>query len=300
MESITVTSRQQLLLQLLDVLGGACPSVDFQKILFLYCQQSESGQPYDFVPYKFGPFSFTSYEDRKKLAAKGLISADEGQWKLTKMGAALVEDEVDMFLSFFVAKLGSERGDELIAKTYRNYPYYATRSEIAERVLALEPEALASIRAAQGIAPDNKLFTIGYEGRSLEEYLNLLLRASVTILCDVRRNPLSRKYGFSKKTLMSACENVGIRYEHLPELGIDSEQRRDLRTQADYDVLFDDYRQHSLPKLSPTLATIQQWIEDGHAVALTCYEHLVQQCHRGCVAEALRSKYGPQFNAGHL
>jgi hypothetical protein len=48
------------------------------------------------------------------------------------------------------------------------------------------------------------IVTIGYEGRSLEAFLNLLLQNSVTLLCDVRRNPLSRKYGFSKSTLSKA------------------------------------------------------------------------------------------------
>ena len=32
------------------------------------------------------------------------------------------------------------------------------------------------------------LCTIGYEGRTLENYLNRLIRDGVTQLCDVRRN----------------------------------------------------------------------------------------------------------------
>lgn len=68
------------------------------------------------------------------------------------------------------------------------------------------------------------------------------------MLCDVRRNPWSRKYGFSKSTLSNACEGVGIRYEHLPELGIVSDARRNLETQADYDALFAHYERYDLPK----------------------------------------------------
>ena len=49
-------------------------------------------------------------------------------------------------------------------------------------------------------------------GKCLETYLNQLLRAGVTLLCDVRRNPLSRKYGFSKSTLSHAC---AVSYTHL-------------------------------------------------------------------------------------
>jgi uncharacterized protein (DUF488 family) len=59
------------------------------------------------------------------------------------------------------------------------------------------------------------LLTIGYEGKSLETYLNQLIKAGVTLLCDVRRNAVSRKYGFSKSTLSEARMRVGIDYEHL-------------------------------------------------------------------------------------
>ncbi|WP_348602891.1 DUF488 family protein [Bartonella tribocorum] len=50
-------------------------------------------------------------------------------------------------------------------------------------------------------AKDEKFcfFTIGYEGKSLENYLNCLLENNIKILCDVRKNPISRKYGFSKR-----------------------------------------------------------------------------------------------------
>ena len=44
-------------------------------------------------------------------------------------------------------------------------------------------------------------FTIGYEGRAIDEYMNLLLENHVKVLCDVRKNPISRKRGFSKTAL---------------------------------------------------------------------------------------------------
>ena len=136
------------------------------------------------------------------------------------------------------------RGNALVADVYRRHPWYATRSEIADKVLT----DCAEVERIHQARPDGVkagLFTIGYEGKSLEAYLNQLLRAGVTTLCDVRRNPLSRKYGFSKGTLSQSCERVGIRYEHLPQLGIASEERRDLKTQADYDALFAEYERES-------------------------------------------------------
>jgi uncharacterized protein (DUF488 family) len=122
----------------------------------------------------------------------------------------------------------------------------------------------------------------------------------VTLLCDVRRNPLSRKYGFSKSTLSKACEGVGIRYEHLPELGIDSEERRNLNTQADYDALFAEYERKSLPRQTQALATIREWVQGGERVALTCFERLPHQCHRHCVAKALAQLTGKDLVAVHL
>ena len=65
--------RQRQLLTLLDALGGSVGFVDFQKLLFLYCEEPSSGRPYEFVPYKFGPFSFTSYADRRKLVERVLL-----------------------------------------------------------------------------------------------------------------------------------------------------------------------------------------------------------------------------------
>ena len=52
--------RQKQLLALLHALGGRAARLDFQKLLFLYCQEPGSKGTYEFVPYKFGAFSFTS------------------------------------------------------------------------------------------------------------------------------------------------------------------------------------------------------------------------------------------------
>jgi uncharacterized protein (DUF488 family) len=80
---------------------------------------------------------------------------------------------------------------------------------------------------------------------------------------------------------------VGIRYEHLPELGIASDKRKTLETQSDYDELFAEYERTTLPNQTEALDRILGWIDDGERVTLTCYERLPQQCHRTRVAKAL-------------
>ena len=221
--------RQRLLLGLLDALGGKAGRLDFQKLLFLYCQEDGAGGAYEFVPYKFGAFSFTSYADWRKLVERGLLADDEELWRLTDEGRKIVGRVGDLRLSTFARRHRDLRGEALVAETYRRFPYYATRSEIADRVLRGDDVALMRIEKSRPASKAPRLATIGYEGRTIESYLNELLRSSVTLLCDVRRNALSRKYGFAKSTLSTGCAGVGIRYEHLPELGIASDQRRNLR-----------------------------------------------------------------------
>ncbi|MBK8258729.1 MAG: DUF488 domain-containing protein [Polyangiaceae bacterium] len=293
-------SRQRQLLQLLDALGGTSSMLDFQKLLFLFCQESPADQaPYQFVPYKFGAFSFTCYADRRKLIERGLLDDGDG-WKITAEGRKVTARTLDMQFAAFASRHSNLYGDALVADTYRRFPFFAIRSEIAERVLKGDDAALDRIRAVRSNTIGAALSTIGYEGHSLESYLTLLLKSGVTLLCDVRRNPISRKYGFSKNTLSRGCEGVGIRYEHLPELGIASEQRRSLNTQADYDALFADYERTWLPRQSEPLKRIQAWIDAGECVTLTCYEHLPNQCHRHCVAEVLQAQTGKDLTAQHL
>lgn len=294
--------RQRLLLALTDACPGPVQHTDFQKLLLLYTREWETEPSYDFVPYQFGAFSFTSHADKHRLIERGLLQDDEHRWHLTDTGLAAVRPSRALRerAARFAKSYTALRGDTLIAKTYRDHPYYATRSRILDRVLPA-PEDRAKVEAARPSPSSPGVVTIGYEGKSLETYLNQLLRDSVTLLCDVRRNPLSRKYGFSKKTLSHACENIGIRYEHLPELGIASEERRELHTQADYDALFATYQRDSLPTQTVALERIRTWVEKDHQrVALTCYEALPCQCHRYCVADALHQRSKRKLLISHL
>lgn len=282
--------RQRQLLALLDVLGANAGSLDFQKLLFLYCKElfpADQTSPYEFVPYRYGAFSFTCYADRRRLVDCGLLIDDHHHWTLTEQGKHIARETQDDSTRVFARHYRKLRGDALIAETYRKYPYYAIRSDIAEQVLKNDAAALSRIESARPEGTPSRLLTIGYEGRTLENYLNALLQASVTVLCDVRRNAISRKYGFSKNTLAKACDGVGIRYEHLPELGIESRQRWGLESQADFDALFRTYKRKSLPRQGDALAKIRAWLQLGESVALTCYERDADQCHRHCVADAL-------------
>ena len=298
--------RQRQLLALLDALGGNSGSRDFQKLLFLYCKELSSASPevtakglYEFVPYQYGAFSFTCYADRRRLVERGLLMDDDRRWVLTEQGKDIAGEAQGDSMRAFAHRCRGLRGNALIAETYRRYPYYAVRSEIAKRLLRNDRPALDRIESARPEGTPSRLLTIGYEGRTLESYLNTLLREGVTLLCDVRRNAISRKYGFSKNTLARACAGVGIRYEHLPELGIESRLRQGLETAADFKALFRTYEQRILPVRVAALEKIRAWLRFGESVALTCYEREAGQCHRHCIAAALGQASDPGDRPDH-
>ena len=288
--------RQRLLLGLLDAIGGDASNTDFQKLLFLYCKEHSAHTAtethkglYDFVPYRYGAFSFTSYADRRRLVDWGLLADDDQKWVLTEDGSKIARESENNSIRAFANRYRNLRGNALVANTYRRYPYYAIRSEIAEQVLQEDRPTLERIESTRPKATPSRLFTIGYEGRTLESYLNLLIREGATLLCDVRRNAISRKYGFSKTTLERACSGVGIRYGHLPELGIESQRRRGLKTEADFKTLFKTYEQTILPDQGDALERIRAWMRADESVALTCFELEAGLCHRHYVANALEN-----------
>ena len=292
--------RQKLLIGLLESLDSSIANLDFQKLLFLYCQESDNNSLYEFVPYRLGAFSFTSYADRRKLVERGLLVDEDSIWQLTANGRRIAKESPDESVASFAYRHRTLRGDALVAETYRRFPYYAIRSEIADKVLRTDRVTLRRINAAQPKTKWGTLFTIGYERRSLESYLNLLLQSGVTLLCDVRRNAVSRKYGFSKSTLANACRRVDIRYEHLPELGIGTDRRRVLGSMADYRRMLKEYEQHVLPQQFDAIATIRRWIQSGACVALTCYERDSEYCHRGRVAREIERRADTRLSVSHL
>lgn len=127
------------------------------------------------------------------------------------------------------------------------------------------------------------LYTIGYEGRSQHDLLERLRAAGVRCLIDVRRNAVSRKRGFSKKALEAACVQYGLRYIHIPQLGISSEMRKHYLADGRYDQLLAFYTRRILPAAG---AEIAQVVEMAKAVpcVLMCFESEPERCHRSWLA----------------
>jgi uncharacterized protein (DUF488 family) len=294
-------TRQKVLLALLEGLGGNHLATDFQKYLFLFTKLCEKEKSYDFVPYRFGCFSFQAAADKQKMIEKGYLKDSSG-WEIANTdlnySRALPKD-FEKKLSLFVDRFGSMRGKNLIKHVYENYPYYAINSEIAKD--HLNQEGYKNVEAARPHKNGTALFsTIGYEGNSIETYLNRLIKNDIRMLVDVRKNPISRKYGFSKKTLSSLLGKMGISYTHIPELGIQSSDRKELNTQHDYDKLFEQYENTVLKEQQESLDKLLRIFNDNKRIAITCYEQNPEQCHRTRIANTIESISESKVIAQHL
>ncbi|MBR0533990.1 MAG: DUF488 domain-containing protein [Bacteroidales bacterium] len=278
--------RRKLILALIKELGGELTSTQLQKYLFLMTRQQES-RSFDFVPYYYGCFSFQANQDAMTMLKQGLISE--------KNSHLILEDTTDYFseLNIFdqaivrdiATRFGDLSADDLIHYTYVNYPFYAIKSTIAKELLS--SDEYMRVENQKRHFDSNKLFTIGYEGKSLERYLDFLIINDVRALCDVRKNAYSQKYGFTGNQLDKACKGVGIKYIHIPELGVESCLRQNLVSQSDYDSLFDYYEENTLPANWDSLLKVRDIISQEGRVALTCFEQDPKQCHRSRVAKAL-------------
>ena len=294
-----VYHRQRLLLFFLEAAKLGLGKLDLQKLLFLYNKEADKPH-YAFVPYKYGCYSFLCADDLDLLERRGWIHDDGNQLFLAFDNLNdepwAINNKERKGVKKWLYK-NNTRGDALVAETYRRYPYYALNSQMKERLLGRAEiktvrESVAPIKEEREI-----VFTLGYEGIHFETYLNRLIRNHVKVLCDIRKNPNSRKFGFSGRMLAQILPKLGMDYIHIPVLGIESEKRRKLSGRQDYEALFSNYRK-TLPNKKEGLHQLERVIQSKQRVALTCFEADPFHCHRHCVCEWMALQYG--YRVTHL
>jgi uncharacterized protein (DUF488 family) len=285
--------RRKIILALLELFGGELEKIRLQKLLFLFTQKQVKPE-YEFIPYKYGCYSYSANADLTTMTTKKfLVETNSSFIKNDKTSyLKLLKTDDRTKLDSVKSLYANMSSDALMKHTYKNFPYWAINSVKAPSIL--NPLELDNISKHKTVITKTILFTIGYEGSSLEGYLNRLIKNDVKVLIDVRNNPLSMKFGFSKSLLKRYCESLGIAYVHIPEVGIMSDQRQELNTQADYDALFKIYRKDNLPRTKAAQEHILGLLKQHQRVALTCFEANICQCHRKYLAEAIENL--PEFN----
>jgi uncharacterized protein (DUF488 family) len=130
-----------------------------------------------------------------------------------------------------------------------------------------------------------RLFTIGYEGASVADFVATLTKAGVRQLADVRAVPLSRRPGFSKNVLAAQLREAGIAYLGFQPLGTPPEGREAAR-KGRKDILAQVYgRQLELPEAELAMAQLRDAAAE-QPTALLCFERDPACCHRTLLAQA--------------
>lgn len=135
------------------------------------------------------------------------------------------------------------------------------------------------------------LFTIGYEGSTIDRVIAALRSAGVAHLLDVRALPNSRKPGFSRRQLEAAVAEAGMRYTHLrglgtPKAGRDAARRGDVATM--HRIFAGQLATHeAAADLERAMA-----IGDEGGACLLCFERDHAACHRDIVAGLMRGRTG--------
>ena len=292
--------RRKLLLALLETFENKLSKIELQKYLFL-ATVSQKEPVYEFVPYKFGSYSFTSWSDLTVLCEKGYIKIDDNDIiKLSNESfiKSLKTDDQERLkkLKLKIHEFKSKRA--MMHYVYTSAPYYALNSTVKDNYLS--PEEIEEVNKIRPHKSDKALCTIGYEGRSIEAYINKLIKNDIRCLVDVRRNPRSMKFGFSKNRLEHICNETGIVYVSIPELGIDSEERENIDDDNSYNLLFNKYKNETLENTEEQQKQVLDLLKKYKRIALTCFEADINKCHRKILADYILDKYTPVDTIIHL
>lgn len=273
-------NRQKALLMILRQVGGTASSVQMMKWAFLLsCEtRSHGGKTfYQFIPYKYGPYSFTLHRETDSLIRDGFLNKEaDNRWKLTSLGESfdiILPSDISKDICQIAEIYGNLSGQNLINLVYEKYSWFTINSELPGKRKQQRPVAKRCI------------YTAGYEGKTVDEFLNLLMHSGISRLIDVRYNPISRRYGFHKSTLSRLCNFLIIDYQHFPGLGIPGSERECIGSENQYTTLFENYRLN-LSSCEEDLANVTRLLQSEPSV-LVCMEADPNCCHRNVLAQYL-------------
>ncbi|MBT3274208.1 MAG: DUF488 domain-containing protein [Spirochaetales bacterium] len=278
---------QKVAISLAQEFSEPIPQTRYQKLLFLLSLEQEKPS-YFFVPYYYGCYSFSAAADRERLAAKGFLEPSFNGWKTCKeisVWSDLTETDRGA-----IAKVATDYGKlsttKLIQLVYDRYPYYTRHSRIRGRFgIATGEPSHKEVNSVPG-----KLYTIGYESLCIEEFVNRLIESEIHLLVDVRKNPISRKFGFSKTRLSAILQNMKIQYRHLPGLGIPTDIRNRFLSLGNRTALFEWYKSSVLSGSNNDVRSLHEITSSSAASALVCFEKNHIDCHRSHLAEFISEK----------
>lgn len=286
--------RRKIIFNLLKKFDGELNRTKFFKLLFLFCNK-QNEPAFNFIPYQFGCYSFLAEKDISVLKKYGYLESSN-KIKIKKLPDKIeISEKALNEIKNVYDNFGNLSSSELISFVYNNFPYYAKKSRIKERFLSDDVINKLSIKNDERI-----IYSIGYEGKDIDRYLNTLIINNITLLCDVRKNPISMKFGFSKRQLKDYCEKLDINYLHLPHFGIESQKRKNLDTVSDYRKLFNYYKKEILPLSLQSIEILINVMSPHQKIAFTCFEADPNMCHRSHLLDYIFENNNIGYKLIHL
>ncbi|MBL7131144.1 MAG: DUF488 domain-containing protein [Candidatus Omnitrophica bacterium] len=148
------------------------------------------------------------------------------------------------------------------------------------------------------ISSYQSVYTAGYEGRNIQDFLKHLDAHNIQRVVDVREIPLSRKKGFSKNSLRQLLAESDIDYVHIKALGSPTHLRKKVYQDKDFDYFFEKYDEY--------LETCRKELEELYEIineklsCLLCFEKEHTNCHRSAVANRVSRIDGKFFEIKHI
>jgi uncharacterized protein (DUF488 family) len=134
-----------------------------------------------------------------------------------------------------------------------------------------------------------RAYSLGYEGVSLDRYVEVLKENNISVVVDVRETPWSFKRGFSKKPLAERLHADGIFYLHLKSAGNPSRNRKMGLPQ---EQVIELYKAH-LDANPDCLGEIYDlMMKSPGAICLLCYEREPHDCHRKVILDKIAQQNG--------
>jgi uncharacterized protein (DUF488 family) len=135
---------------------------------------------------------------------------------------------------------------------------------------------------------NSEVYTIGYEGRTLNQFIERVKKANIEQLIDVREVAFSRKQGFSKASLSKALEEAGLRYRHIPELGSPGDVRYEYKNGGGLNEFMNSYRDYLATQSEP-MENLKAFVMARRSI-LMCFERDPMACHRSVISEKLNEQ----------
>lgn len=136
----------------------------------------------------------------------------------------------------------------------------------------------------------NKIYTIGFTKKTLEDFITRLKKAGVQRVVDIRLNDSSQLSGFAKsQDLDFILKQFGIEYISVKSLAPDKTLLNKYREDKDWDAY--EFNFKALMNARNAKNKLNELQLDKKVSCFLCSEDKPEKCHRHLVAEMLDKNF---------